>query len=132
MYLRTGKLLEMTWFLPLLAEPAAQEPKSDTSILPTSIVSVQDGPPLHGFSDSSDSITSHVSSDQVKQRLQEVMAKLQPKLEARIGQDPEGYSKALASFEKAVDRLPSTVDSALQKSLYGFGKSETQVGIFYI
>ena len=89
MYLGTGKLLEMTWFLPLLAEPAAQEPKSDASILPTSIVSVQDGPPLHGFSDSSDSIASHVSSDQVEQRLQELMAKLQHKLEARIDKDPK-------------------------------------------
>ena len=45
----------------------------------------------------------------------------------RIDHDSVGYSKAVAIFEKTVDKLPSTVDSALQKSLCSFGKSITQV-----
>ena len=38
-----------------------------------------------------------------------------------------GYEKAIAALEKSVQKLPSTVDSALQKSLYSFGKSVTEV-----
>ena len=42
-----------------------------------------------------------------------------------------GYEKALAVLEKTVEKLPDTVDTALQKCLYGFGKSVTQVIYFY-
>ena len=128
MYLGTGKTMGMTWFLPLQAEPAS--PLHDTEIavdsLHTTPVAVPDSASLPGVSDSPVTPLEVVSTDQVKERLQAVMSKLHDKLAARIDHDPTGYDKALAVLEKSVQKLPSNIDSALQKSLYSFGKSVTE------
>jgi hypothetical protein len=69
--------------------------------------------------------------DIVSKKLDNVINKLHNKLASRISYDPSGYEKALAVLEKTVEKLPDTVDTALQKCLYGFGKSVTQVIYFY-
>ena len=68
-----------------------------------------------------------ISPDIISTKLATVMNKLHDKLAARISHDPTGYEKALAVLDRTVDKLPATVDTALQKVLYSFGKSVTQV-----
>ena len=68
-----------------------------------------------------------MSSDEVKVKLQSAINNLHEKIAARIEHDPEGYLKAIAALEKSVQKLPSSYDSALQKSLFIFGKSVTEV-----
>ena len=125
MYLGTGKTMDMNWFLPLQADAVPQ----DLLPVPSRPEPVQGSVyPVH------DSMTSEhpgtqagVSTDELKMKLQSVMKNLHDKLAARIEHDPAGYEKAIASLEKSVQKLPSTVDSALQKSLHSFGKSVTEV-----
>ena len=119
MFLGTGKTMDMNWFLPLQADAAPQ----GVSSLPAVLAPEQD---LVSAVDDSDSAIP-VSTDEVKMKLQSVMSNLHDKLAARIEHDPAGYEKAIAALEKSVQKLPSTVDSALQKSLYSFGKSVTEV-----
>ena len=68
-----------------------------------------------------------VVPDDIKSKFKETVAALTEKVMARIDKDPTGYRKAVEIFEKTVKRLPSSVDTALKKSLCSFGKSFTQV-----
>ena len=63
----------------------------------------------------------------LRAKLKRALDKLAEKINNRIDYDLSGYNKAVAIFEKTVDKLPCSVDSALQKSLCSFGKSITQV-----
>ena len=59
--------------------------------------------------------------------MKEALEKLEEKLVCRVEKDLAGYKKAAETFQKTVDRLPASSDSALQKSLCSFAKSFTQV-----
>ena len=126
MYLGTGKTMDMDWFLPLQADAALQSVPSLPAVLPPEQDIV-----LHPEVDDRDSAIP-VSTEDVKMKLQSVMSSLHEKLAARIQHDPAGYQKALTALEKSVQKLPSTVDSALQKSLYCFGKSVTEVRLLVL
>ena len=128
MYLGTGKTMDMNWFLPLQADVV--HVGHDPSPLP--VVPEYDGAHLPVVDSVSPDPPAVVSEDEVQMKLQSVMDKLRNKLAARIGHDPAGYEKAIAVLEKSVDKLPATVDSALQKTLYSFGKSVTEVRLFYL
>lgn len=128
MYLGTGKTMDMNWFLPLQADVVHVD--HDPSPLP--VVPEYDGVHLPVVDSVSHDPPVVVSEDEVQMKLQSVMDKLRDKLAARIGHDPAGYEKAIAVLEKSVDKLPATVDSALQKTLYSFGKSVTEVRLFYL
>ena len=65
--------------------------------------------------------------DVMRLKLKRALDNLAEKVMKRIEHDPSGYNKAIAMFEKTVEKLPSSVDSALQKTLCSFGKSVTQV-----
>ena len=41
----------------------------------------------------------------------------------RIKEDPDGYERALKTFEKHLDRIPKTNDAILQKAAYTFTQS---------
>ena len=56
-----------------------------------------------------------------------LVEKLRAKLKARVENDPAGYKRAVAVFEKAVDILPASSDTAICRAMYGFGKTEFQV-----
>ena len=125
MYLGTGKKVSIDWFLPIQAD----------AILPVDIPPVTIPPP-----EVSPDITQteqvglevltqqqEIHPDIVKVKLQTVLNKLGDRLASRIEHDPSGYDKALDILNKTVDRLPLTVDSALQKTLCSFGKTVTQV-----
>ena len=124
MYLGTGQTMDMNWFLPLQADTAPP----DVSAVPAVQVHEQSTVSDHLVVDR-DTVTP-VSTEVVRLKLQSVMSALHDKLAARIEHDPAGYEKAIAALGKTVERLPSTVDSALQKSLHCFGKSVTEVRIF--
>jgi hypothetical protein len=111
MFLGTGKTMDMNWFLPLQAEAAPPDQSPIPEVLPpeqvmASTSTVDDRGPV-----------TPVSSDEVKLKLQSAMNNLHEKIAARIEHDPEGYLKAIAALEKSVQKLPSSSDSALQKSL---------------
>ena len=121
MFLGTGQHTELDWFLPLTADPAQGEDLQ-----------------LRGYVENPTSATSEgqpeiineapeVSPQDVKAKLKETLSVLADKIFARVEHDPVGYSKAVDLFSKSVEKLPISVDSALQKSLCSFGKSITQV-----
>ena len=127
MYLGTGKNMDMNWFLPLQAPSVptsvscpVSRPEPETSL---------DGQESQAELGEHLDTPAIVSQSEVKIKLETVMKHLHDKLAARIQHDPSGYEKALAAMDKTVQRLPSTVDSALQKCLYTFGKSVTEVMI---
>ena len=41
----------------------------------------------------------------------------------RIKEDPDGYERALKTFEKHLDRIPKTNDAILQKAAHTFAQS---------
>lgn len=72
-------------------------------------------------------ISEIISRDEVKEKLRKVLKKLEDKIGVRVEHDVSGYDRSLDILEKTIDRLPSSVDSALQKTLCSFGKTVTQV-----
>merc|ERR1712208_63137 len=68
----------------------------------------------------------------VKNKLDIVLGRLRDKISARIEHDPTGYSKTINCLDNTVTKLPTSRDSALQKSLFSFGKSITQVYICFV
>ena len=56
-----------------------------------------------------------------------VVDKLKKTLLSRIASNSQGYKKALKSFDKDIDNLSKKSDPVIQKALYSFGKTETQV-----
>ena len=75
----------------------------------------QDIAPVPGNDNSQ--LVQDISPDIISAKLATVMNKLHDKLAARISHDPTGYEKALAVLDRTVDKLPATVDTALQKVL---------------
>ena len=122
MFIGTGKEVGLEWFLPLQADGkhvndtlAASDQPPQHRVAPDVVEQAQEFQPKPAVIE--------VETDDVKNRLERVLSKLQAKIEPRIGGDPAGYMKALDYLEKNIDRLPCTVDAALQKSLTEFGKS---------
>ena len=64
-------------------------------------------------------------AEELKDKLKNTLALLEGKIAQRIDKDIRGYEKALKIFEKHVERLPVTTDSALQNSLCKFGETST-------
>ena len=127
MYIGTGQNTPLDWFLPLQAEGGRdddhlQQPGGAGISVPIVVNNneVDMGAELL--------VTAHEASpDDIKQKLKQTLAALADKIIMRVEHDPAGYGKAVGIFEKTVERLPKTGDSALQKSLCSFGKSITQV-----
>ena len=90
------------------------------------MVSLDIETPVLGNSESA-SIRHDDEAFDIKQKIKEALEKLEEKLVCRVEKDLSGYKKAAETFQKTVDRLPSSSDSALQKSLCSFAKSFTQV-----
>ena len=130
MYLGTGKKMAVDWFMPLQAQVSGTEGDAEPQEQATG-VHAHVHPCLNPVADVGAHLQtqSEVNQQSVKEKLEVVFLKFQNKILSRVTQDPVGYGKALNIFEKTVDRLPATVDSALQKSLCSFGKSVTQVGL---
>ena len=74
-----------------------------------------------------DSMSTNYSPEDAFKELDVVLEKMKQKLVARIPSDPNGYMKAIQAFKKGVEKIPATKDPILQKALYSFGKTETQV-----
>ena len=58
--------------------------------------------------------------EDVKAKLRDTLAAFTEKILNRVDHDVAGYDKAVSIFSKTVEKLPSTVDAALQKSLCSF------------
>ena len=131
MFIGTGENMDIDWFLPMQCEslntehPCPQD--SDDVQHSYQDNDDQDNAPVPGNDNSQLVQVQAISPDIVSTKLATVMKKLHDKIAARISHDPTGYDKALAVLDRTVDRLPATVDTALQKVLYSFGKSVTQV-----
>ena len=63
--------------------------------------------------------------EEIKLRVRESLAKLENKICERIAYDKNGYEKALKIFEKHVENLSKTNDSAIQNSLCKFAETST-------
>ena len=63
--------------------------------------------------------------EEVKTKLKRSLAVLEGKIGQRMDKDILGYENALKIFEKHVERLPATTDSALQNALCKFGETST-------
>ena len=126
MFLATGQDTPLDWFLPL-QDMSAQDTE----------VSVDVNEDIFDEMDISSTNVNQIQTsadesendleDVMKLKLKKALDNLAEKVIKRIEHDPTGYNKAIAMFEKTVEKLPSSVDSALQKTLCSFGKSVTQV-----
>ena len=129
MFIGTGQHTPLNWFLPLQAHDSRVEDHDDAHDEDPPLIV----PPVPVESNELDTAAdvpvsaSDTTADNVKTKLMETLTALAEKIGGRVGNDVAGYSKAVNIFAKTVDKLPSTVDSALQKSLCSFGKSITQV-----
>ena len=65
--------------------------------------------------------------EEIKLRLRESLAKLENQICERIANDKNGYEKALKIFEKHVENLPKTNDSAIQNSLCKYFSRESRI-----
>ena len=140
MFLATGTMKDLDWFLPVQADPVTEpcnprtepdtpgieshDPSIETPIIEPMDISIEDSVDREMVVDST---TAGIDSDRVKEKLRKVISKLENKILSRIDHDPSGYDKALDNLNKTIEKLPSTVDSALQKTLHAFGKTVTQV-----
>lgn len=127
MYIGTGQQSSLDWFLPLQAQPGCDDEHNEqplNAVIPDpQVVTNNDMEIVTELM-----VTAHEPSpDDIKEKLKQSLAALADKMMKRIEHDPVGYGKAVSIFEKTVEKLPHTVDSALQKSLCSFGKSITQV-----
>ena len=128
MYIATGKMMGLNWFLPLQAISPEQDEASLLGLPITTspnLSSSNNGPAEVVNMDAEEG--TEVETEIAQTKLKNVLAKLINKIMPRIGEDPVGYNKSLDILEKTVDSLPATVDSALQKCLCTFGKTVTQV-----
>ena len=134
MYIGTGKNMDIDWFLPMQSDSqstAESDPLVNSHLHP--VHHHDDNPGTAAVpGDDDGQLVAGIPPDIVTRKLAAVINKLHDKLAARISYDPSGYDKALTVLDKTVDRLPATVDTALQKVLYSFGKSVTQVSFTFI
>ena len=127
MYLGTGKKPDSNWFQPLSssANPEmVQMPEIQTESVNINLPADQ----LEIMNVVENEISEEVKDAKVQQlrlKLKQALAKLEEKVDRRLGEDIEGYEKALNNFEKHIDRLPVGVDSSLQSSLCKFGTENT-------
>ena len=130
MYLGTGKNLSLDWFLPLQAEATADESEVGDPVPDSvNIINSEGAAPTTSEANPVEVIINERSTNpsDVKAKLIDSLSQLQAKLVARLDGDVAGYDKAVETFAKTVNKLPSTSDSSLQKALHTFGKSVTQV-----
>ena len=134
MFVGTGKDFPLDWFLPLQAknvpDPSPLAYLQSSNIAPNINTQLNANAEVQDFETSNQKVATITSDIDVKEKFVNTISHLQQKLFARIDSDLIGYSKAIEAFSKTVQKLPSTSDTALQKVLYGFGKSVTQVGNF--
>ena len=123
MFLATGAQTDLSWFLPKQA-PA---PVGNQETLEVRNKIVQQSSDNEDAENVFQNISSLQDIEAVKGKLKLAFNMLSDKLTSRLESDIEGYAKAVSVFEKTVQKLPSTSDSALQKCLHSFGKSVTQV-----
>ena len=131
MYLGTGKNMSINWFLPLQEETrtGASEVSEIVSDSATRIVISEGTAPVSEEVSPNSAIIdeSTATPSNVKEKLIDALTQLKTKLVDRIDCDLAGYDKAVETFAKTVNKLPSKSDSSLQKALHTFGKSVTQV-----
>ena len=123
MFLGTGKMMDLDYFMPLM-EPTMEEDNTSMEEINNNVtMDVHQNEEIVTEED----ITHIVSRDDVKEKLRKVLQKLEDKIGARVEHDVSGYDRSLDILEKTIERLPSSADSALQKTLCSFGKTVTQV-----
>ena len=129
MYIGTGSHIDLDWFLSHKADAEVQETESVLLPPPQPVnVHVEQNDQEVDLNDE-EAFGDHEgpNTNDIEMTLERALTSLKEKIKNRIAHDPSGYQKALKIFEKSVERLPSTVDSSLQKTLSTFGKSVTQV-----
>ena len=138
MYLGTGKHTPLSWFLDKQASlfgendgtsPADENVPVDENVpADENVQAGEDGAIENRMEDRylEDEMT---DAQELKEKLKNTLKVLSDKLCGRIDSDLVGYAKAISTFEKTVNKLPTKSDAALQKSLCSFGKSVTQVHI---
>ena len=145
MFIGTGNMLPLDWFLPAQAEIShtdedliqqVQGQTYDNTESAAEMIEITEAPviaeeiserPVIAEDISETPVIAEDISEAVKNNFQQVWEKLGSKILTRIQQDPAGYAKAVEKLDKTVNRLPAKGDAALQKSLFEFGKSATQV-----
>ena len=145
MFIGTGNMLPLDWFLPVQAEIShtdedliqqVQGQTYDNTESAAEMIEITEAPVIAEEISETPVIAEDISetpviaediSEAVKNNFQQVWEKLGSKILTRIQQDPAGYAKAVEKLDKTVNRLPAKGDAALQKSLFEFGKSATQV-----
>ena len=128
--LGTGQHEPLDWFLPLQAEAECDDMLPCISSTPE--INQVNTSVMEADSPAAITSSSETSPEDVKAKLRDTLAALTEKILNRVDHDVVGYGKAVSIFSKTVEKLPSTVDAALQKSLCSFGKSITQVFICLI
>ena len=129
MFIGTGRMLPLDWFLPVQAEIVSHTDED----LPHQVqgqtqCNIEPAAEMNGVTTEAPvPVITEDISEAVKSDFQKVWEKLGSKILTRIQQDPAGYAKAVKILEKTVERLPAKGDAVLQKSLCEFGKSATQV-----
>ena len=129
MFIGTGRMLPLDWFLPVQAEIVSHTDED----LPHQVqgqtqCNIEPAAEMNGVTaEAPVPVITEDISEAVKSDFQKVWEKLGSKILTRIQQDPAGYAKAVKILEKTVERLPAKGDAVLQKSLCEFGKSATQV-----
>ena len=134
MELGTGIKMPLDYFLPMQA-PDLSPAEDEVSITGTPVpVLTPDATDLHTAPTpvALPGSLGVIDTAEVTDRLGSTLKALYDKLAARIPEDPAGYQRAVSDLEKTVQKLPKTSDSALQKCLYTFGKSVTQVIFGYL
>ena len=145
MFIGTGSMLPLNWFLPVQEgishtdEDLIQQVQGqtyDNTESAAEMIEITEAPviaeeiserPVIAEDISETPVIAEDISEAVKNNFQQVWEKLGSKILTRIQQDPAGYAKAVEKLDKTVNRLPAKGDAALQKSLFEFGKSATQV-----
>ena len=129
MFLGTGKWMNIDYFLPLESLTSIQDINDNVHVQAATVVLTPDNISNHRdtfAAPQDDHETSEERSNDIKSKLARVLRTLEKKIGDRVDQDATGYSKAIDIFEKSINRLPQTSDSALQKTLCAFGKTVTQ------
>ena len=129
MYLATGQDTPLNWFLPL-QDISPQDTEINVDVYEDTIDATEtdiNSDNINQIQTSAD--PSENDPENVRLKLKNALDSLAEKVLNRIVHDPSGYTKAIAMFEKTVEKLPKSVDSALQKSLCSFGKSVTQAAL---
>lgn len=127
MFIGTGRMLPLDWFLPVQAEivPHNDEDLSQ-QVQGHAQCNIEPVAEMNRIT-TEEPVLAEDISEAVKSDFQKVWEKLGSKILTRIQHDPAGYAKAVERLDKTVERLPARGDAVLQKSLCEFGKSATQV-----